>query len=260
MKRLLVCFALVLALVFVSSCSNKKTNDVENFDTTSNDTIVKETENEPITTVPEVPTLYIQGLEVDDVIRYFNEVCLDAEFSHGGDATKIQKWSSPIYYYVFGNRTAEDNEKLTSFTEWLNEIEGFPGIYETEDNVNANLRIFFGTDTDMIVRLGEEYRGCDAGVKYWYRDDVIYDAIICYRTDLDQTVRNSVILEEIYNGLGPVQDTTLRTDSIIYSGYSAPQALTEIDELILKLLYHPDIKCGMNAAECEAIIRELYHE
>ena len=42
MKRLLVCFALVFAIVFVSSCSDKKTNDVEGVDTTSNDTLVKE--------------------------------------------------------------------------------------------------------------------------------------------------------------------------------------------------------------------------
>ena len=90
-------------------------------------------------------------------------------------------------------------------------------------------------------------------------DNQIYDAIICCRTDLNQVVRNSVILEEIYNGLGPVQDTVLREDSIIYSYYSEPQSLTEVDELILKLLYHPDIVCGMDATDCEAVIRQLYY-
>jgi hypothetical protein len=29
-----------------------------------------------------------------------------------------------------------------------------------------------------------------------------------------------VILEEVYNGLGPVQDTALRPDSLIYSDFS----------------------------------------
>ena len=32
-----------------------------------------------------------------------------------------------------------------------------------------------------------------------------------------------------------------------------------VDWLILKLLYHPDIKCGMNAQQCEEIIRKLYY-
>ena len=70
---------------------------------------------------------------------------------------------------------------------------------------------------------------------------------------------DSVILEEIYNGLGPIQDTDLRPDSIIYSGFSEPQSLTDVDELILKLLYHPQLLPGMNADECETVIRQLYY-
>ena len=76
---------------------------------------------------------------------------------------------------------------------------------------------------------------------------------------VDQQTRNSVILEEIYNGLGLTQDTILREDSIIYSGYSEPQALTPMDELLLKLLYHPTLRCGMTKEECDAAIRALYH-
>ena len=94
---------------------------------------------------------------------------------------------------------------------------------------------------------------------FWYLDNKIYQENICYRKDINQYTRNSVILEEIYNGLGPVQDTSLRTDSIIYAGYSEPQELTEIDKLLLTLLYHPKIECGMDAAQCEAVIRELYY-
>ena len=32
-----------------------------------------------------------------------------------------------------------------------------------------------------------------------------------------------------------------------------------MDTLILKLLYHPEMQCGMHAEECEAVIRELYY-
>ena len=41
---------------------------------------------------------------------------------------------------------------------------------------------------------------------------------------------------------------------------STPQSLTEIDELILRLLYHPDMLCSMNKEQCEQVIRSLYHE
>lgn len=208
---------------------------------------------------PEHSPLYIPGIAVEEVILYFDEVCLDAEFSSSGNPDLVQKWDIPIYYEIQGDCTEEDLAALNGFVAWLNTIEGFPGMYEADDPVHTNLTIHFCTEDDLLMILGDNFYGCDAGVTFWYEDNAIYAATICYRDDLDQELRNSVILEEIYNGLGPVQDSDLRPDSIIYSGFSQPQSLTEIDELILKLLYHPDILCGMNAEECEAVIRELYY-
>ena len=210
-------------------------------------------------TQPPHSEFYIPDVSVEDVILYFNEVCLDAEYIHGGDPSRLQKWISPITYSLQGSPTPEDLETLNDFAAWLNTLEGFPGIYQTQEPAEANLRIHFCSGDEMTDLMGDGFYGMDGAVTFWYVDDVIYDAIICYRTDLDQQLRHSVILEEIYNGLGPIQDTALRPDSIIYSEFSEPQALTATDELILRLLYHPDLKCGMDAAACGEVIRMLYH-
>ena len=216
-------------------------------------------ESEPLQTEPEHSDLYIPGLAVDDVIVYFNEVCLDAEITLSGDPSVLQKWDEPIYYQINGQCTVEDEAVLQQFTQWLNTIEGFPGMNEVQEDSMPNLQIYFCSQQEMIEHLGENFSYMDGGITFWYDDaDRIYNAIICYRTDLDQYLRNSVILEEIYNGLGPIQDTTLREDSIIYSEFTTPQALTQVDELLLKLLYHPLMQCGMNSDECEAVIRQLY--
>ena len=119
--------------------------------------------------------------------------------------------------------------------------------------------IYFCAQEDIVYRMGDAYGNADGAVTFWYENNEIYTAIICCRDDVGQYLRNSVILEEIYNSLGPVQDTVLREDSLIYQYYAEPQELTAVDELILKLLYHPDMRCGMNAAECEAVIRSLYY-
>jgi len=217
----------------------------------------------PETTAPTLPPhseLYIPGVHVEEVILYFNEVCLNAEFINSGDPTRLQKWDDPIFYRINGKYTEEDYAVLTAFTASLNEIYGFPGIYESPDSMLTNFSMYFDDPQSMVALMGEQFRGMDGAVTFWYNDeDVIYNAMICYRTDLDQYLRNSVILEEIYNGLGPIQDTDLRADSIIYSEFSEPQQLSDIDWLILKLLYHPDMKCGMDADQCEAVIRELYY-
>ena len=220
---------------------------------------VTEPATEPAPTEPEHSDLYISGLSVEDVIRYFNEVCLDSEIINGGDPSFVQKWVVPIYYTVEGEYTEKDIAVLEDFAAWLNTVEGFPGIYQTNDPAVRNLRISFGDQQNMLNLMGSSFTNMDGAVTFWYNYNCINRAIICYRTDITQHVRNSVILEEIYNGLGPIQDTRLRYDSIIYQEYSEPQALTEIDELILKLLYHPDIQPGMNAAQCEEVIRNLYY-
>ena len=209
--------------------------------------------------VDEHSKLYISGVSVEKVIEYFNEVSLDAEMVNDGDPSKLQKWVEPIYYFLNGKYTAEDLTILNKFTNWLNMMEGFPGIYQTKDFNKANMKIYFGDKNRMIDIMGNNFAGLDGGVTFWYNNDEIYSARIFYRTDIEQEVRNSVIIEEIYNGLGPVQDTDIRTDSIIYSGFSEPQELTKIDELILKLLYNPLLTPGMNKEQCEEVIRNLYY-
>lgn len=220
-------------------------------------TIPETTEPEP--TEPEHSALYIPGVDVEDVLIWFNEVALDSEFTYGGDATVIQKWMVPIVYSLTGNATDEDLQVLADFTDWLNTIEGFPGIRPAGDQETANLRIQFGDSQMILDCLGSDYENVDGGIRYWYENNAIYDADIAYRDDISQYTRNSVILEEIYNGLGLVQDTSLREDSLIWQGFSEPQSMTAVDELLLKLLYNPQIRCGMDARECEAVIRELYY-
>lgn len=273
MKRIV---PLILALCILSGCGSSSSEtaptrpDVQTEATLQTESIPATVPTTLAATAPAVETttptapalhspLYIDGISTDALISFFNEVCLEAEYVNSGDPSRLQKWTFPIYFSVHGDFTQEDLYVLRDFTAWLNTIEGFPGIWEAENPLDANLDIYFCNAITMESILGSNFVGMDGGVTFWYRNDKIYEAVICYRTDLTQELRNSVILEEIYNGLGPIQDTDLRDDSIIYSGFSMPQQLTGLDELILKLLYHPDMKCGMDADACAEVIRQLYY-
>ena len=210
-------------------------------------------------TEPAHSALYLPDVSAEDMVTYFNEVCLDAEFVNDGDASVLQRWESPIYYQVYGEPTDRDLQVLADMCQWLNSVDGFPGIYETTATWQENYSIYFCDQDELINRMGDGYYGVDGAFTFWYSDNVIYDCTVCIRTDLEQEVRNSVILEELYNSLGPAQDTNLRQESIIYAGYSIPQALHPIDEVILKLLYHPDLLVGMHSNDCEPVIRSLYY-
>lgn len=212
--------------------------------------------------LPEHSPLYIADLDADSVIAYFEEVCLAAEYTDSGNPSVVQKWTDPIYYSIEGTPTEEDIAVLEAFTAQLNTIDGFPGIYAADLDNPVKLEIFFCDQETMRWEIGTwaVEDNLDGAVTFHYNTwNRITDCVICVRNDLPQYLRNSVLQEELYNGLGPVQDTELREDSLIYQGYSEPQSMSAIDLLILQLLYHPDIQCGMNAEECAQVIRSLYY-
>lgn len=270
-KALLLCLALAMLILPACTFTQADTPPSSTPDTgESTSSVPPETEESTATEATQTETtfeeshsaFYLPEYTVEDVILYFNEVCLQAEYSISGDPSLLQKWTAPITYYIHGEPTDQDLAVVNSLVQQLNAIEGFPGIRVVQNEYEAVLPIYFCTKQELSDRMGSStgYEELDGAVTFWYNGaQEITDAIICIRTDLPQSLRNSVILEEIYNGLGPIQDTVLRPDSIIYQNYSETQSLSSVDTLILQLLYHPQMQCGMTAEQCESVIRTLYY-
>ena len=228
------------------------------------------TETAPTAAPTEIPTedttphseLYIPGVSQDQMLEYFYEVVLDMEYIDGeGDATLVQKWDRPISYRIEGVPDHRDAQLLSEFVKQLNKVEGFPGI-RAATGLEQNVTIYFLHDEEFKTQFSHviENESADGAVQFWYYNNTngIYSGRIGYRKDAPQAIRESVIPEEIVNLLG-ISDTILRKDSIIYQYGSEVTEPSAVDWAIIKLLYNPKIQCGMNAAECEPIIRELYY-
>lgn len=226
--------------------------------------MIPETEDEQETVEEEKHSdLYLEGYSVEDVLKYFNEVVLNTEYSTGdGDATLVQRWDIPIRYQLVGEFQDKDVEIIETFFEKLNAVKGFAGITKATEKENPNLYIYFegreAFNNRFLDFIQNEY--ADGTARYWYYTDTndIYEGTIGYCIDMDGTTRESVLLEEIVNCLG-IGDSTLREDSIVYQYGSDITELSEMDWLIIKLLYHPKIRCGMDVKQCEETIRELYY-
>lgn len=227
-------------------------------------TIPTETEPPPTEeTLPPHSPLYIEGYTAQEVALYFCEIALSMEYTSGdGNFNLIQKWDAPIRYTIIGAPTQQDLAILENLFSQLNAIEGFPGIAPAAEYEVANLNFYFLAEAAFYAKFGNgiQYENSDGAASFTFNNttNIIYEGKIGYRTDIDQYVRNSVLLEEVYNLMG-FSDTTLRHDSIVYAGYSTPQQLTDMDWLILRLLFHPEMERGMNAAQCTEVIERLYY-
>ena len=237
-------------------------------------TIVPET-TVPVTTVPETtlpettaPTeplhssLYREGLDIEQVLTYFQEVCNQLEYTDGtGDASVVQKWLGPIRCRVYGSPTDEDLEVLEALFSQLNGIDGFPGIHLAAEDELENLTLSYLEPDRFTAEFSDAVNGEDAwgATQFWYYTDTneLHDGRIGIRTDIPQSDRSSIILEEVINTLG-ISDSELRSDSIVYQYSNENLALSDVDLLLLKLLYDPAIRPGMDKEESHSVLGELY--
>ncbi|MBO5323321.1 MAG: DUF2927 domain-containing protein [Oscillospiraceae bacterium] len=271
MKKTAV-FLLILAMLFCGCTPKTPAQNTEpTTEPTENSSVptTEATEPEPSTMPTTVPTepphsaLYLPQYSQQKVLEFFNEVVLNMEYSDGtGDTTLVQKWLTPIYYRYYGSPTNEDKTVLETLFAQLNAIPGFPGIYPVENAYQENLSLNFLNAQDFKNSFSDMVHGEDAwgATQFWYWTETndIYTARIGYRADIDQVTRNSILLEEIINTLG-ISDTVLRQDSIVYQYSNDNLALSDVDWVILKILYDPEIQCGMDVAACAEIIQRLYY-
>lgn len=216
----------------------------------------------PKPTSPLHSKLYMPEYSPQQIFEYFEEIVLHTEYATGtGNSSLVQKWNEPLRYRIYGNPTEDDLAVLMDLFAQLNEIAGFPGIYAANDEELENLTISFLEPESFISFFSEFVNGEDAygATRFWYytATNEIYTAKVGYRTDTDQTTRMSILIEEIINMLG-LSDTVLREDSIVYQYSNSNTALSDVDWIILKMLYDPAIQCGMDADNCSAVIQELY--
>ena len=280
MMRRLFCIVLLLAFALgLCACTNaaftdgimpQATHQEPNAETSGETPPTNDTANETVTewvpteqTSPPHSQLYLPDYTAPQIWQYFQEVVLDMEYTDGtGDATLVQKWTSPIRYRIYGTPTEEDYAVLTDFFAQLNAVPGFPGIYAAAEEELENLTLIFLQPDDFRRQFSDVVHGEEAygAAQFWYytATNDIYSARIGYRTDIDQTVRNSILIEEIINTLG-ITDTVLRADSIVYQYSDENTVLSDVDLIILQLLYDPAIQCGMDAESCAIVVQNLYY-
>lgn len=193
------------------------------------------------------PAITAAGYTADQIINYFCDVALGAEYGDAGE--NVIKWVEPFTYHIEGEATDADLAQINALIEAINRVPGFPGMSEAGSAESADLTIHFVDADGIIAATGNSYNGY---VNIWWSDYCIENGDIYYRTDITQELRNAVIVEELCQSLGLLTDTYDHPESIFYQYHTDTTWPTTLDWAVISLLYRSEITPGMD----EEAVRE----
>lgn len=173
----------------------------------------------------------------------------------GAQQGHLIRWTKSIRIYVSGNPTQADRRFLDNFLMQLAlRVPDMPNITITTRESEANMHVYYVP----LSKMGDVVPGYREGnwgmFHFQYVNWQMSEAWVGIATDVtDQRARNHLIQEEIVGALGLTNDHYLYSDSIVYQPWTTVQELSEIDWIVLNMVYSPLVSPGMEAQELHRI-------
>lgn len=211
---------------------------------------VQRYDNTPVDTTLTPSDVTVFNYPLQTVLAYFSEIAFADEGE--GAIGAARKWIKPIYYEIYGTADEVNVTVIRWISEYLNGISGFPGMFSATPTNKANVRFYFGNLTFVQNALGITDNTVQSCTRIFYNADdyrIQLSKIGIVTDTTSREVRNSLILEETLQMLGLNQNSLNYPQSLFYKANALPQVPDELDLSIVRLLYSPVIKCGMNKAD-----------
>jgi len=202
------------------------------------------------------------------VERAFYDVALKSEFRKG--QTRVLKWKSPIKIWVkhdVGNKKFHER-LLQLHIQQLSEITHLSMSFVPK-RTDANMLFFFTKQSrwrnivqkEMGERSAKNTYGsvCMFNLRSNRTTSIIHKAVIVIPVDQarDHGKLIACVIEETTQALGLKNDSELAFPSI-FNDKTPDTFLTPLDITLLKLLYSPSIKPGMNEKKLKPLLRQQY--
>ncbi len=209
------------------------------------------------TAVPSSDKQAVPGYDDEQVIQYFVEVALYGEYE--GYRGYLMRYESPVTYYVMGEPDGEDIRQLAKLAEALNDVPGYPGITQTWNENEANIKVMFSEEIEYESYFGVSVPNGSWGYSnvWFYTDPSMLGEISNTYVWISNSAwprldRNSIICEEFIQGMGMLNDPEYGFYSIFDQHRNDCDWPSDLDWAVVYLLYDP----RMERSASEAQIRE----
>lgn len=209
------------------------------------------------------------------LIRYFNEVALQSEYND--NPQRIIKWRKPMILYVHKDGVYKSQMQMIHQT--INDINGLATdgfkIVLSEDISECNAFLYL-CNKEKVAELNPDfYQSFEDGivdddfsglayVEFNWSNYNINKVLIYIDSEDPIDVQKSTILEEITQSIGLPNDPKTYSNSIFYEDKSEEDVIinrfSEMDSDIVRLLYHPKMKPGLNFKQVEKVIKRILKE
>jgi hypothetical protein len=207
------------------------------------------------------------------LLKSFIEIAMRNEYSER--QTGIRKWTGPINYF-FVHRVGDQalHEKLARMhLEHLSDITGL-SIKPAQTRNSANLQIIFSTEAQLQIELLQDF-----GIRSKQQRETLFRRSVClghFALAGDASIARAVVIipvdrasahaklvdcivEEITQILGLPNDSEKVFPSI-FNDKSIDSLLSGLDYLLLKMLYDPRLKAGMNLQQAAPVLKTIIDE
>jgi hypothetical protein len=209
--------------------------------------------------------------QTDYIENSFYTIALEREHSPNSPAT-LSKWHSPILFYI-DDRTEDKSLHSRMVNQHMQHLATISGLSVNPTNqlAKANLRIIFSGETTLDRDLSRDLGINNPNLhqqlltdsvclgRLTVADDgYIKDATVLIPVDRARAHGKlmACVVEELTQVLGLVNDSTAVYPSI-FNDRSFNDFLSGLDYLLLKLLYHPDLKAGMNKQQLQPLVANI---
>jgi hypothetical protein len=195
-----------------------------------------------------------------EVISYFKDIALGFEFGSASEVTR--KWCSELKIFIGGDVSTELSEELNKI---VNEIENLTtdnlSIQIVNDSSLSNYYIYFGSGEKYasIFSSQENYINSNWGLfSVWWTNNCIdrgHMYVDIFRAN--NTEQKHLLREEFTQSLGLAKDSNRYPFSIFQSSWTRTLTYTDLDKDLIRLLYHPKMKTGLDVISVDEKLREI---
>ena len=198
----------------------------------------------------------------ESVVSYFKEVALGFEF--GNESKITRRWEGNMKLFIGGKPTpaliAETNRVVNEINNLAaNEFK----VEVVGDSLQSNFYIFFGSGNSYaaIFPAQSSFVASNWGlfsITFNNSNQLFKGHMYVDINRANLLEQKHLLREELTQSLGLARDSELYSESIFQQSFSTKTTeFAPIDRDLVRLLYHPKMKVGLDRDQVDKLLREI---